>query len=417
MHDNTLVRALLRDGISALLVPTYTPIRTDDPENVSDPRVFLGGIHVYLNQRFSWFRYVPSWLTGWLDKPSVLRWGTQRGISIRPAELGELTLSMLRGGQGVQAHEFAKLANWLDAEIQPRVVHYTNLLIGGTISVLKQQLRVPIVVTLQGDDVFLNALPAPYQQQALAMVRQVATHVDRFIAYSNDYADLMTEYLQVPRGKISVIPLGIDAESLAISIGARADHAKEPRRIGYLARLSPEKGLHIMIEAFLRLREQADMQDVELHIAGWKSVDQSEFIENQFDRIRDAGLQHAFRYHGSVDHDGKRDFLRTIDVLSVPATYREPKGIYVLEALASGVPVVQPRIGAFPEILAETDGGYLVAPNDPSDLAGRWAEILRMADRGRSLGATGQRNVLAKYGLSRLSRAIREIYDEIANQG
>ena len=413
MHDNTLVRALLRDGMSALLVPTYTPIRTDDPDNVSDPRVFLGGIHVYLNQRFSWFRHLPSWLTGWLDSPRLLRWGTRGGISIQPTELGELTLSMLRGEQGVQAAEFAKLTNWLNLEIQPRVVHYTNLLIGGTISVLKKQLGVPVVVTLQGDDVFLNALPAPYQQKALEMVREVASHVDRFISFSNDYASLMTEYLHISRDKISVIPLGIDAESLATSVGVRSDHDHEPRRIGYLARLSPEKGLHVLIDAFLKLREQGDMQDVELHVAGWKSVDQWDYAEQQFNRIRDAGLQHAFRYHGSVDHDGKRDFLRTIDVLSVPATYREPKGIYVLEALASGVPVVQPRIGAFPEILAATDGGYLVAPNDPQDLAGRWAEILRLPDRGRSIGATGQRNVLAKYGLSCLSRAIQDVYDQI----
>ena len=64
----------------------------------------------------------------------------------------------------------------------------------------------------------------------------------------------------------------------------------------------------------------------------------------------------------------KIDFLRNLDVLCVPATYDEPKGIFLLEAMANGVPVVQPRRGAFPEILEKTGGGILVEPDDPASL-------------------------------------------------
>lgn len=410
MHDNTLVRALLQDGIRALLVPTYTPIRTDDRDDVSDSHVFLGGIHVYLNQRLPWLRYLPAILTGWLDRPNFIRWATRRGISISPAELGELTLSMLDGNQGVQASEFARLSRWLEREVQPRVVHFTNLLIGGGIPRLKQQLKIPIFVTLQGDDVFLEGLTPQYRTRALRAVRDLAQHVDQFLCYSADYADLMADYLQVPRPRIQTIPLGIDFHAIAGSLGDRTRPPNTPRRIGYLARLAPEKGLHALVDAFLLLKQQPDLGDVELHMAGWCGPDQQGYAEQQFQRLRHAGWGDKFRYHGSVNREQKLEFLQLIDLFSVPATFREPKGIYVLEALAAGIPVIQPRLGSFPELVEGTGGGYLVPPQDPHALAAQWAKLLRQPDLGAALGACGQNRVRERYDLRALSRAVQNCY-------
>ncbi len=85
--------------------------------------------------------------------------------------------------------------------------------------------------------------------------------------------------------------------------------------------------------------------------------------------MKEAGLDHEFRYRGVLDRPHKIDFLRNLDVLSVPATYDEPKGMFLLEAMANGVPVVQPRRGAFPEIMEKTGGGILVEPDDTASLA------------------------------------------------
>jgi glycosyltransferase involved in cell wall biosynthesis len=97
-----------------------------------------------------------------------------------------------------------------------------------------------------------------------------------------------------------------------------------------------------------------------------------------------AGLASEFAYRGEVDRAGKIAFLQTLSVLSVPATYDEPKGMFLLEAMATGVPVVQPRRGAFTEIVERTGGGLLVAPDDPEALA----DGLFMLWQDRPLAAT-----------------------------
>jgi glycosyltransferase involved in cell wall biosynthesis len=81
------------------------------------------------------------------------------------------------------------------------------------------------------------------------------------------------------------------------------------------------------------------------------------------------GLSGQFHYHGELDRDQKLAFLQKLDVLSVPGPYPDPKGLFLLEAMASGVPVAQPRLGAFTEIVEATGGGILVDPGNPDSLA------------------------------------------------
>src|SRR5205823_11752546 len=73
LRDNTLVTALRARGHDALLVPTYTPLRTDEPD-VSQRRIFFGGINVYLEQKFWLFRHTPRWLDRLLGFRWLLRW-------------------------------------------------------------------------------------------------------------------------------------------------------------------------------------------------------------------------------------------------------------------------------------------------------------------------------------------------------
>src|SRR4051794_7909986 len=91
MHDNTLARALTRLGCDVQLVPLYTPIRTDE-ESATVDQVFLGGINVYLEQKFALFRQLPRWITSLLDQPWLIRWATLRGMQTKAQDLGELTV-------------------------------------------------------------------------------------------------------------------------------------------------------------------------------------------------------------------------------------------------------------------------------------------------------------------------------------
>src|SRR3990170_6209051 len=118
LHDNTLPAALLELGEEVVLVPTYTPLRTDE-EDVSERRVFFGGINVYLQQRFPIFRRTPAWLDRWLDSPWLLNWAASRGVSIDPAKLGDMTVSMLRGEGAISGKSCKSWPTGCAREVSP----------------------------------------------------------------------------------------------------------------------------------------------------------------------------------------------------------------------------------------------------------------------------------------------------------
>ncbi len=126
-----------------------------------------------------------------------------------------------------------------------------------------------------------------------------------------------------------------------------------------------------------------------------------------------AGLAGELAYHGAVDRDGKLAFLRSLDVLSVPATYDEPKGVFLLEAMASGVPVVQPRRGAFTEIVEKTGGGVLVAPDDPAALADGLYDLWQDRAKAEALGERGFHGVREHYSIASSADRLLEVYESL----
>src|SRR5579883_2458420 len=171
LHDNTLASALLAGGHEVLLVPTYTPIRTDEAD-VSQKRVFFGGINVYLQQKLALFRHTPWAVDRLLDARGLLKLASRFATRTQAEDLGELTVSMLKGEHGHQRKEVEKLVGWLASEVRPEIVNLTNVLLSGMVDELKRRLNVPVLGTLQGDDIFLEALPEPYRGQALGLVRE-----------------------------------------------------------------------------------------------------------------------------------------------------------------------------------------------------------------------------------------------------
>lgn len=416
MHDNTLARAMARQGVNMLLTPMYTPIRTDE-EDVSIDRVFFGGINVYLQQKLPLFRLFPEFVDRFFDQPRLLKWATSRGIETSAKQLGAMTVSMLRGASGNQRKEVLKLCRWLTDEVRPDLVILSNMLIAGAAPTLKEMLRVPVLVTLQGDDIFLDDLPEPYKKQAFEEIRRLANSVDAYLAHSRFYADYMADYFNVSRDAIHLVPLGIETHdfvnsaSNAASIDSSVPATPEKQRpltVGYLARLAPEKGLHVLVDAFLELRRRPGMEQTRLHIAGWLGESHRGYAEEQFEKLRRAGLSDAFQYAGVVDRRQKVAFLRELDVFSVPTTYRDPKGLFLLEALAAGAPVVAPEHGAFPELLAQTGGGRLTRPGDVQHLADELHQLLTDAATRRRLADEGRQNVHTHFNAEAMARVTRE---------
>jgi glycosyltransferase involved in cell wall biosynthesis len=408
MHDNTLVAALARLGHDAVLVPTYTPIRTDEAD-VSQRRVFFGGINVYLQQKLGLFRHTPWFFDRLLDARGLLRWVSRFAVKTRAEELGELTVSMLRGEHGRQKKEVAKLVRWLVRHERPQLVNLTNALLSGMVHEFKRGARVPVLCTLQGDDIYLEALPPPYREQCLALIREHCREIDGFIATSAYYADFMADYFSLPRQRIHVVHPGLNLQGHG---GPRPPAAGRPFTVGYFARICPEKGFHVLADAFRLLKRKPGTDGCRLHASGWLGDSHRPYFEDVVRGLKGAGLADSFHHAESPDHASKVRFLQSIDVLSVPTVYREPKGLYVLEALANGVPVVQPRHGSFPELVEATGGGLLVDSKDPADLAEALHQLHQDPLRAAELGRKGQQAVERHFHAERMARDTAAVYQQ-----
>lgn len=407
LRDNALAAELLARGHDVTLLPLYTPTLTDEP-NVSRSDVQFGGISVYLQQHSRLFRKMPRFVDRLLDSPRIIRAFADRSVSTDPQLLGELTVSMLEGASGVLRKEFDKLLEWVAHEPLPDIINLPNSMLIGLARPLAEALGRPICCTLQGEELFLGGLPEPYRTRSLELIRRQVKDVDTFIAISEYCATFMKGYLGIPDERLAVVPLGVNTTGYA-----RRERIDDVFRVGYLARVAPEKGLHLLAEAFLRFRLRVPTAPVRLEAAGYLAPEHKGYLDDVRGTLTKAGIAGDFSYHGTVDLDQKMAFLRRLDVLSVPAVYDEPKGLFILEALASGVPVIQPRRGAFVEIVERTGGGLLVDQDDPESLADGIEQLWNDRVRREELGRTGFERVRSQYSIQQSADRLLTVYDRV----
>jgi glycosyltransferase involved in cell wall biosynthesis len=409
LHDNSLARALKAAGEDVILVPTYTPLRTDE-ENVSLPRVFFGGLNVYLQQHSAVFRHTPWFVDRVFDSPKLLDWLSRRSAGMEAAKLGALTVSTLSGQEGRQRKELEKLTSWLRQEARPGLIHFSNALLLGMAPQLRAELRVPIVCGLAGEDWFVEQLKEPHYSQARELLRQRARDVDVFVAYNRYFADFMADYLSVDCKRIEVIRHGLDLAGYGVRCERTAD---EPITIGYFGRIAPEKGIHLLVEAFGVLAAEPSLPPLRFRIAGYKSFGDEPYFETIMKRVSELRLAERFQYAGELDRAGKIAFLQSLDLMAVATVYHESKGFSVLEALAIGVPVVAPRHGSFPEILEETGGGVTCTPNDPTDLANKLRQLILNPAATKEHGDRGRQTIHQQYTARRMADSHRELYRRV----
>ena len=411
LRDNSLAAELTQLGHDVILLPVYTPTLTDEP-NVSQGRVFFGGLSVYLQQLHPLFRKTPWLLDRIWDSRAVLKLFSGLGVKTDPRQLGALTLSMLQGESGHQKKELLKLISWLKQQPAPDVIVLPNSLLIGLAEPLRAALQRPVCCTLQGEDLFLEGLPEPYRGQALESMRRQAQSVDGFAPVSRHCAGAMQELLGIDPDRMHLIPLGVRAGDYGKKRSPRSDTF----RVGYLSRIAPEKGLHELCRAYRRLKQRKDIGPTRLEAAGYLGPEHRAYLRRVRKQIRQWGLEGEFCYHGSLDRLAKIRFLENLDVLSVPATHDEHKGIPILEAMASGIPVVQPRRGAFTEMIEKTSGGLLTDPDQEHSLAEGLHAIYRDPGLADRLARSGRQGVQDHYSLSRMAEAAVEAYRAIARR-
>jgi glycosyltransferase involved in cell wall biosynthesis len=394
MRDNALARELHRAGHDVTLAPMYLPLILDEEplDHAKNVPVFFGGINVFLQQKLALFRHTPAWFDRLLDSTALLKWSARHSHMTSARTHGEMALQMLQVDASPLRKELDKLMEWLAVIQKPDVVCLSNALLAGFIPELKRRLGAPVVTFFQGEDTFLDGLPEPFRTQCWDAMRARVRDPDLLLAPTRYYADFIAGRLGLAPAAIEVLYNGIQLAGYA-----PAEPPSVPT-IGYLARLSREKGLGLLVDAFIALTRELGDTTARLHIGGAVTAGDEPFIAQQKQRLAAAGLTDRVVWSPNLSREGKVAFLRGLTLFSVPVQYPEAFGLYLLEALACGVPVVQPDAAAFPELIAATGGGLCVPPRDPLALARAWQALLADPVRRGALGRAGRLSIEKRFG-------------------
>ncbi|KAF0177078.1 MAG: Glycosyl transferase group 1 [Limisphaerales bacterium] len=417
-RDNALVAALRQRGHEVLMVPLYLPMTLDEESQAAGVPTFFGGINVYLQQQSAFFRRAPKWLHSLLDSPALLKLAAGRAAKTQAADVGELTLSMLRGEEGNQVRELDELVAWLKTQPRPDVVLLSNALLVGFTRKLKAELGCKVVCNLQGEDAYLDSMPSPLRERVWALLAERCRDCDLFIAPSRYFGDTMAKRLNLPADKVRVVFNGISLEGYGDKWQVAGDTAASATplspatshlspTLGYFARMCREKGLDLLVETFIELKRRNAVPGLKLKVGGGCGPGDEPFVAQLKEHLRRAGCLDDVSFHPNLTREQKVAFLQSLTVFSVPALYGEGFGLYLIEALAAGVPVVQPRHAAFPE-LVEATGGGVIAEANAAALAAAIEALLLDPARLRTLGEAGRRAVGERFTVDRMAAEVAQ---------
>lgn len=411
LRDHSLAVALRQLGEKVTLVPIYTPLLTDLESGAELKRgpVFFNGLRAYLEQHVPYLREPRPVIDRIIGSRPVDTILSRIAVSTEASRLGPMTHSMLLGEEGNQRKEIEELLSWLKNDLQPDIVHISNLLLIGMARRFKEVLKVPVVCSMQSEDHFIEALPEPHREGCVAEIRSRAREVDGLVAVSEAYRASITEKYDLDEGKVSVILPGIPLEGHGARARGKDD---EGLRLGYFARICPEKGLDKLCQAFSSLALDGN-DNLSLRVGGYLPRSSEEWLEGIASNLERAGLADRAELLPTLTRAEKLDFLSDVDIFSVPAQRPESKGLYALEAMASEVPVVLPDEGVFPELIEKGGGGFLYDPADRDALKEALGVLVSDPELRKRLGREGRESATQHFSAERMAKDTLGYYREL----
>ncbi len=410
LRDSKYVEALRKSDHMVMKLPMYLPLFADEHDLSREVPVFYGAISIYLKQLFPIFRKAPGWVDRALNSKPMLKLAAKFAGSTRAKGLEEMTVSMLLGEEGQQKEELQKMVDWIVEHCTPDVIHLSNALLLGLAQQLGERLKVPVICSLQDEDVWVDVMKPSAAESVWKLMSNKAAYVTKFISVSDYYARVMKEKMSLPEAKVTSVHIGVDP----------ADYTFKPvsekkRNIGYVSRMCHCNGMDILVDAFILLKQKAEFEDVNLVLTGGSTGDDKKFLSDIRHRIREHGLHHQVEIHEDFEEQGLRDYLEKVAVVSVPVRNGEAFGIYLLECMTSGIPVVQPALGAFPEIIELTGGGVLYKENTPEALAQALEKLLSDPEEMDRLSRTGAEGVDKHFHIDVQAERMVEVYANAVN--
>jgi glycosyltransferase involved in cell wall biosynthesis len=406
-RDMIYLRAIRKvSGINASAIPLYLP-PDDVTESGMDKNVFFGAVSMYLREKVPFLKNMPVFFDKIFDSGLMLKMAAKRAGTTRTEGLEEMTLNMIKGENAFPEKELQRLIDYLCKDGKPDIIHLSNALVIGLARLLKSKLDVKIVCSLLNEDDWIDEMTEPYQTGAWDLIAREANHVDAFLTPSNYYKDLFISKTGIHGDNFNVIPLGFDPDLKKIE---KADHYPS---VGYFCRINSQNGIDKLVDAFIELKSTGKIPGLTLHISGGYTGDDKPFIADQIKKIKEKGLKSFVRIYPEFHGDSKQQFFNNIDVMCVPVRKHDGYGLYLLEANAAGVPVVQPATGAFPEIIGRTGGGLTYFPDTVSELSACLVKIMSDRDLCYELGKKGRESVLKELSLAKMSEGLSGVYNSL----
>jgi glycosyltransferase involved in cell wall biosynthesis len=394
-------------GHEVIKIPMYLPLFANE-HDLGEVPVFYGAISIYLKQLYPVFEKAPKWFDTLLNSKPMLKLAAGMAGSTRAKGLSEMTISMLKGEHGHQHEELDRMIDWIKIHYPADVVHLSNALLSGLAPRIKQKLGVKVFCSLQDEDVWIDVMKPEFRQEAWNLMHENARSIDRFISVSHYFSALMKDRIDLTDEMVRTIYLGIDPsdyEYIPVS--------DKPRNIGFISRMCEENGLDILVEAFISLKDREGYEDVKLILTGGSTGDDKHYISKLKKRINECGLEGRVEFQEDFEEEGRKEFFRKVSVVSVPVRIGEAFGLYLLESMASGVPVVQPALGAFPEIIKKSGGGLVYEPNQPVVLSDSLARILSEPHLLGSLSQSGYEGVHKYFDIFNHARELVNAYESV----
>ncbi|MCT4603001.1 MAG: glycosyltransferase family 4 protein [Marinifilum sp.] len=408
LRDDKFYLAMKKQGHQVTKLPMYLPLFSDE-HDLNEIPVFYGAISIYLKQLYPIFQKAPAWVDKILNSKPMLKLAASMAGSTNAKGLEEMTISMLMGEEGKQKEELHRMVSWMAEHLQPDVIHLSNALLLGLAPKLKEEFpNAVIVCSLQDEDVWVDAMSNSFRDKIWQLMSEKSQSVDGFIAVSNFYAKVSLRKMDIPESKVFINHLGVEPNDYRV----KAFDDKQ-RNIGYISRMCEANGFDIMIDAFILLKQEKEFEDVKLILTGGSTGDDKAILKETERKLKKANLWHDVEFHDDFDGMGRHDFFGKVQMISVPVRNGEAFGLYLLESMASGVPVVQPKLGAFPEIVAKSKGGFIFDNNNKEELCNALKELLRDQDKLKQLSTSCRTGVENEFNIFNQTRNLLTIYNQL----
>ncbi len=410
LRDSKYVEALRKSDHRVVKLPMYLPLFADEHDLSREIPVFYGAISLYLKQQVPILRKAPRWVDRALNSKPMLKLASRFAGSTRAKGLEEMTVSMLLGEEGQQKDELQIMVDWIVENCSPDVIHLSNALLLGLAHQLGERLKVPVICSLQDEDVWVDVMKPTAAESVWKLMSKKSDHVTAFISVSDYYAGMMKEKMSLPEDKVTSVHIGVDPADYTFK-----PVAEKKRNIGYVSRMCHENGLDILVDAFILLKKKEGFEDVNLVLTGGSTGDDRKFLSDLRHRIRENGLQDQLEIHEDFEEQGLREYFEKVSVVSVPVRNGEAFGIYLLECMVSGIPVVQPALGAFPEIVQLAGGGVIYQENTPEELAAALEKLLSDPEEMDRLSRAGKEGVDKHFHIDVQAERMLKVYQDAVN--